>query len=244
MLDLWNCILAEGLKLRRTLALKLALLMPLLIVVLQSAFVLRAPPARIKAGIWRVYEQGVAAWAIFLLPLLASLLAVLIQGIEHRENNWKLVYALPTRRWTVHLAKVAVTQMLVAISSMSFVASLILGAVAMHALYPRLPYGTLNLMPLLERVAAVYVCAGALIAIHVWVSARWNSSTVPLGLGVGGVLVSIVAANDPLMRFWPWMFPMNSTLDERRAVSLVLGVTLGLAVTAAGAWDSYRREIA
>lgn len=243
MLDLWNAASAEIMKLRRTLALKLAMVTPLLIVVLQSAFVLRAPPSRVKAGVWRVYEQGVAAWAIFLLPLLASLLAVLIQGIEHRENNWKLLYSLPLPRWTVHTAKVLVAHVLLAVSSVSFGAALLGGAVAMHAMYPRLPYGPVNLSPLLYRLALVYVCASALIAIHVWVSARSKSSTVPLGLGICGVLVSIVAANDPAMKFWPWMFPMNSTLDERRAVAVLLGIAGGLAVTALGAWDSYRRDI-
>lgn len=243
MRDLWYAISAELMKLRRTLALKLAILMPLLIVVLQSTFILRAPPARIKAGIWHVYEQGVAAWAIFLLPLLASLLAVLIQGIEHRENNWKLLYSLPLPRWTVHAAKLLSAQVLLAIASASLVIGMILGAVTMHALYPRLPYGAISVPPLLNRLGVLYLCAAALVAIHVWVSARSRSSTLPLGLGVGGVLVSIVAANDSLVRFWPWMLPMNSTIPERQFLALILGLSGGVAFAVLGAWDCYRREI-
>ncbi len=243
MRDFVRASSAEILKLKRTLALWLAVLTPGLIVVLQFAFVLRIPQSRLKKGIWPLLEQSLIMWAIFLLPLLACLLAALLNGLEHRDNNWKQLFALPVSRWSVYGAKVMAAHALVALGSLAVWAGLIATGYTLHLILPDVPFGPPPWWSLTKRLGLFLAAASALISIHVWVSARLKTFAVPLGLGVAAVLVSIVAANDRLMTWWPWMFPVNTTQPERSAAALILGIGGGIAITALGAWDMSRRDI-
>ncbi len=243
MRDFLKASAAEILKLKRTLALWLALLMPMVVVCLQFMMVLRVPPQRLKNGIWPLIQSGVTPWAILMLPLVAALLTALLNHIEHRENTWKQVFALPIPRWSVYASKFAAAQLLIALASLTLCSGLIAAGFAAHALRPAPPFGPAPWWPLLKRVALVFTASGALIAIHLWVSARAKSFTAPLGLGVVAVLVSIVALNDSSMKFWPWMFPANVAAADRCVAAVVLGAGGGLLISALAAWDVCRRDV-
>lgn len=66
---------------------------------------------------------------------------------------------------------------------------------------------------------------------------------MPLGLGVVGVIVSVVAARDKLMIFWPWLFPGNTVMDERWVAAILFGGCGGVVIAALGAWDTCRRDV-
>ncbi len=235
---------AEMLKLKRTLALWLALLAPLLVVVLSAAFVLRVPAQRIqRMGLWPALLQGTIMWAVFLLPLVACLLTALLNGVEHRESNWKQLFALPAPRWSVYAAKAAAAYVLLALGSAVLWSSLIGSGYALHALAPKAPLGPAPWIALGRKLALIYAASGALIAIHLWVSARSKGFPLPLGVGVGAVLVSLLGMNDKIMKYWPWMFPTNTTIDQRWVAALVLGVAGGVVITVLGALDLERRDI-
>jgi ABC-2 type transport system permease protein len=234
---------AEILKLKRTLALWLALLTPMLIVLLQFVFVLRVPASRRAKGIWVTMEQGNMMWPIFLLPLMACLLTALLNGLEHRENNWKHLFALPVPRWSVYAAKVVGAHVLVAIGSLALFAGTLGAGYALHAMLPNVPFGPAPWVTMLKRLALIFAASGALISIHVWVSARAKTFPLPLGLGVGAVLISLIAARDGAMKYWPWMFPVNTIDPGRWVAALVLGAGGGLLIAVLGAWDTSRRDI-
>ncbi len=232
---------AETLKLKRALALWVAVLAPLLIVLLQSMYVLRV--RKLRGDLWQNLMQGTMGWSILVLPLTAALLTALVNGIEHREGNWKKLYALPLPRWAVYGAKVTAAQLLLALSHGTLWCAMIAAGMLLHAALPQLAYGPVPLLPLLRRVALMHVAAGAMIAIHVWVSARAKSFTVPLGLGIAVVAVSLAAARDSAMTFWPWMFAANASSPERWVWALSLGAAGGIVVSALGAWDTGRRDV-
>jgi hypothetical protein len=243
MRDFMRASSAEILKLKRTLALWLALLTPMLIVVLQFAFVLRVPPARRAKGIWPLLEQGNLMWPVFLLPLTVCLLTALMNGVEHRENNWKHLFALPVSRWSVYAAKVVGAHVLLVVGSLAFFAGTLGAGYALHWLLPTVPFGPAPWPALLKKLALIFAGSGALISIHVWVSTRSKTFPLPLGLGVAAVLVSIIAANDSTMKYWPWMLPLNATMPERWALALTLGAGGGIVIGALGAWDTARRDV-
>ncbi len=243
MRDFLKASSAEILKLKRTLALWLALLTPMVVVVLQFLMVLRVPPQRLKSGIWPIIQSGVMGWAILMAPLVAALLTALLNAIEHREHNWKQMFALPISRWSIYAAKVVAANALMALATLALWAGLIAAGFAAHAILPAVPFGPPPLWPLMKRVALVFVASGALIDFHLWVSARAKSFTVPLAVGIVAVLVSIVALNDSTMKFWPWMFPANTAMNERWVAAVVLGAGGGLVIAALGAWDICRRDV-
>ncbi len=234
---------AELLKMKRTLALWLAVLTPLLIVLLQFAFLLRVPQSRLKAGIWPALQNGLMLWAIFLLPLVACLLTALVNGIEHRDGNWKQIFARPVSRVAVYSAKAVAAHLLLAVGSASVYVGLIGAGYVGHMVLPKVPFGPAPWLPLLQKLGFVYAASSALIAVHLWVSARVKTFPLPLGLGVGAVLTSLIAANDKLMAYWPWMAPANTTQPERFTAALAVGIGGGIAILALGAWDMARRDI-
>lgn len=243
MRDLLKASSAEILKLKHTLALWLALLTPMVVVTLQFMMLFRVPSQRLKNGIWPILQSGVMGWAILMLPLTAALLTALLNGIEHRESNWKQLFALPVPRWSIYTAKVLAAQILMALASLVLWAGLIAAGFLAHAILPSVLFGPPPLWALLKRIALVFVGAGALINFHLWVSARAKSFTVPLGLGVAAVLVSTIALSDSSMKFWPWMFPANTAMNERWVTAIVLGAGGGLVASILGAWDICRRDV-
>ncbi len=241
MPDFLRACSAEMLKLRRTLALRLAIVMPLLLVALQFMYVVRVH--RLRGPLWQNLIQGTMGWSILVLPLTAALLTALLNGIEHRENNWKLLFALPVSRHAVYTAKVIAAQVLLALSHAVLWGALLAAGLLLHILFPALRYGPPPWQELAQRLALMYAAAGAMIAIHVWVSARARSFMVPLGLGIAAAMVSVAGARDWSLTFYPWMFAANVTSPDRLPIALTLGVAGGFAISALGAWDTARRDI-
>lgn len=243
MRDFLKALSAEVLKLKRTLALWLGVIAPLVVITLQVLYVLRAPSRHLKNGLWPLLQQSLMPWSILLLPLTAALLTALLNGIEHRDGNWKQLYALPVSRWSVYAAKVAAAHGVLALATVTLWIGLIAAGVILHALLPSIPYGPPPVLPLLRRLSLIFCASSALIAIHVWVSARSKSFTVPIGLGIVGVIVSALAARDNLMIYSPWLFPGNAMVDERWVAAVVLGVCGGVVIAVVGAWDACRRDV-
>ncbi len=241
MTDFLRACSSELLKLRRTLALRLAVLMPLLLVLLQFSYVLRV--RHLRGSLWQNLIQGTMGWSILMLPLTAALLTALLAGIEHRENNWKLLFALPVSRSAMYAAKLVIAQALLAISHLTLWAGLLAAGLLLHALFPALKYGPAPWLELLGKLALMHLAACALISIHLWTSVRARSFTVPLGLGIGAVMVSVAGARDWAMTLYPWMLPANTTSPDRLPAALALGIFGGLALSILGAWDTTRRDV-
>jgi hypothetical protein len=239
--DLLRACSAEMLKLRRTLALRLAVIMPLLLVLLQFMYVVRV--RHLRGSLWQALTQGTMGWSILVLPLTTALLTALLNGIEHRGNNWKLLFALPLSRGAVYTAKVVAAQALLALSHLTLWGGLLAAGLLLHRLFPALPYGPPPWRELAQRLTLMYAASGAMIAIHVWVSARCRSFTVPLGLGIGAAMVSVAGARDWTLVYYPWMFAANATTPDRLPIALTLGVAGGLAISILGAWDTARRDV-
>lgn len=182
-------------------------------------------------------------WAIFLLPLVACLLTALLNGIEHRDGNWKQIFSRPVSRAAVYSAKAVASHVLLALGSVSVYAGLIAAGYIGHMLLPKVPFGPAPWLLLFQKLGLVYVASSALIAIHLWVGARVKTFALPLGLGVCAVLTSLIAANDKVMAYWPWMAPANTMQPERLTAALTVGIGGGIAIVALGAWDIARRDI-
>ena len=124
MNELFRAMQVEVFKLRRTLALWSSLLVPAVVIAMTMAvnlsrsqgteFVLDHPNG------WDtlMLDQTLVLWCFVLLPLFIALEAALLAGLEHRENTWKQMFALPVRRWTIYVSKLIVGMALVCLSSL------------------------------------------------------------------------------------------------------------------------------
>ena len=107
MKDFCCAVSAELLKLKRTLALRLAVCAPLLIVLLQFGLYL-ARGRTMSHGMNPLtgFVQGILTfWTILLLPFYVALVAALLASIEHQGDNWKHILTLPIPQLTIYGAK-------------------------------------------------------------------------------------------------------------------------------------------
>src|SRR3982751_2971802 len=134
----------EALKLKRTLALWMVLVSPLVMVLLQFAisakgargFILGAKDA------WPpMVRQTVEVWSLVMMPMFVTLETSLLAGLENTGKNWKSLLALPAPRWTIYASKLAVTIALVWAAHTILIAATFGSARLLQLLHPKLNFG-------------------------------------------------------------------------------------------------------
>jgi hypothetical protein len=209
---------AEFLKLRRSPALRLVWLLPVLFVglefmVFERPFLgLRAVSPELKASFGSLQvKMLVALWAGFFHPLVLALLPALVFRPEHRHRTWKHLRTQPIPRRGIFMAKGAITLIL---------ATAILALLWILLWAERGILGRLN--PLLALPFPASQAARALgwlwlgslpvLALYVWTSDRINSLAVPVVFGLLGLLLTMALTGQELNQPWrrdliPWILP-------------------------------------
>jgi ABC-2 family transporter protein len=131
---------AESLKMKRTVALRMAVVAPMVVVLLVVFLTSQVPSlilnstARYGSPWMALARLPFAFWAILMMPLYVTLETALIAGLEHAENHWKSLLALPIPRWTLYLAKLFVAATLICASTTLLVLGIILAGVVLPML--------------------------------------------------------------------------------------------------------------
>src|SRR6266576_2792627 len=189
----------EAMKLRRTLALKVSIIVPLAVIGITLAMnLLRSSGSEFVGDHpngWDtlMLDQTLILWLFVLFPLFVTLEAALLAGVEHRENNWKHLFALSIPRWTIYMAKLIVGFGLVVISSVVLAVGTVAQGWIIATFRPDLglslpvPWDLVFLRNFGFLPAALFM-----LAVQIWVAIRWRSFTVPMAVGVVGTMFGIM----------------------------------------------------
>jgi hypothetical protein len=211
--DFRRAISAEALKSRKTLALWLVSVLPAAPAGLQLILQLSGnsnPAGGIDPWLWLSYGV-ILSWTLFVLPLFVALETGLLAGVEHGANGWKHIFTLPVRRGPVYAAKIAMVSALVAAAHiMLCVWTLVAGAI-MGAFSPELKFALIPPGELLLFAAASFVGSLLMVSIHAWISLRWQSLVLNVGIAVVALVVNLSLIDSDLRRFVPWLIPMDLT---------------------------------
>ncbi len=229
-------ILVELIKLRRSKVIIVALAGPALVALL--FFGLQASGASLEA--WPFYFfAGFTAWATFMLPLTATIIATLVAQFEHGPKSWAHLLALPVPKWRHFAAKAVVALGLIAAMSVLTGALLALGGWLAGVLNPdnklidpapfaglaesmlgdeEEMFGDMDVALLVknwrwavaERLAYIYLSAFLLIAVQLWAAFKFRNFLIPMALGVGGGFVAIFAQTSQYGIYFPWLMPFNT----------------------------------
>jgi hypothetical protein len=243
---------AEQLKLKRTLALWLAPLAPLVIIALQVAIILENKERYQQQDIthaWTKYgEQIVFLWTMLLLPLFITLETALLSNLEHGNQQWKHLFVLPIPRWAIYAAKQIGGMFIIGLSMVSLYALLVLSGLGLRLLTPGLgfeapvPWGEFS-----QYVALAYLASWLIISIHTWVGLRWHSFVVASAVGIVAMIVAVVLFQSDWAQWYPWTFSGLVTygLGEDADVlpQLLAGTLGGLVAAVLGGWDVVRRDV-
>lgn len=230
-------------KLKRSLALALAVLAPGLIAVFTFFNALRLP----RPGDWEMWmTQNAAIWAFFMLPMSVTALTALVAHMEHGPKSWDHLRALPVPRWRVYAAKAASVLGLVAVMSAAVPVMSWAALEVATAVNPTIrPTGVLDWAATAAMLGRMYLAALLLIAIQLWVALRFASFVPALSVGIGGTFFAVVATSAKQGVFLPWQMPVNMLSDVawRWQTALALGCGGGLVVLALMLISLSRREV-
>ncbi len=233
----------EASKLRRSLALLLALVAPSLIAVFVFFNLLRME----KPMPWSMTLQGAAAiWAFFMLPMSVTALTALVAQAEHGIRSWEHLRALPLPGWHLYAAKgLGVLGVVLAMSLMLAVLTP-LAALLGSLLNPSAaPTGAFDLGAFALMLGRVFLAAFLLIAVQLWVALRFASFVPALATGIGGTFFAVVATSAKVGVLLPWQIPVNQLASDpdRALLALAIGSLGGLGVFAMMLWRLGRREV-
>ncbi len=242
-------LLTECLKLKRTLALWMVLVSPLVMILLEFAITAKGARIFIAGGkdAWAVMvRQTVEVWTLLMMPMFVTLETSLLAGLENAGNNWKSLLALPAPRWTVYVSKLVVTITLLWAAHAVLIVGTIGSGLLLKFMYPGLNLGGMPLRPFVVPMMTVSASALLAVAIQHWVSLRWHSYTVAMGFGMCAMIVGIFAVQSKALGTWfPWSLPIRAVLDgaagpERITAVAIIGATVAVMI---GCREFVRREI-
>lgn len=236
-------IAVEAVKLRRSLALLLALVAPALIATFVFFNLLRVD----RAVPWQTTAQASAAiWAFFMLPMSVTALTALVAHTEHGPRAWDYLRSLPRPRWQLHAAKATVVLAVLAAMSLLLAGATIAVIEAAAWIKPDIrPTGSRDIGAYLGLLGRVFLSAWLLVAVQLWIALRYPSFVPALALGIGGTFFAVVATSARLGVIMPWQIPINqlATDPDRAAFALAFGALGGCAALAAMLWHLSRSEV-
>jgi hypothetical protein len=260
VIDLVRATRVELLKLRRTLALAVALIVPLVVIVMTTVLVLSRDAGTRLGGSANPWDTVMLNFVLFLWCIVAlgpfvALETALLAGLEHQENGWRHLFALPVSRWSIYAAKLVVAAGLIVLSSVVLDLGFAAEGIVIVTFRPDL--GLTLPIPwssLIGRSVEFTLAAALALAIQSWVATRWHSFPLAAGLGIVGSIAGLILSISPraasIARFFPWSLPfisLSRSADPLPAdvqmTALWVGIVGGLLVAILGCWDVTRQDV-
>jgi len=247
---------AEMLKMKRTIALKMVVLSPAVVVLLMLFMVSQAPFSMVHPSAFGNEWVGLArrnlwVWAFLMMPLFITLETALVAGLDHSENHWKSLLARPAPRWTFYVVKLLVVVAMTAAATLLLLCGILMDGAILPRLQSDFAFGLPVPWGVIFRDGARVVALAFLaLAIQHWVSMRWKSFSIAVGTGIVALVVSffaLVAAREVggWPQYFPWALPMLVVAKEPHNIGTAMAISgpLGLAVAAVGCLDFCRRDV-
>lgn len=252
MKALANHLRAELLKLHRTPALLLTVVMPYVVVLLLGLFAgIQGERflGRSDASPWPwLVETSLTIWSTVFLPLHVFLVAALVAAVEHRARGFRLLFTLPVPRWRIYAGKQAAVFLLVAGSYLLLALGILLTGGLLHLVHPELgfaiylPWREVLLQALWGTLATSF-----LVALATWLSLWSRSFVIPVTIGfVATVLLLALRAAGPEMALYhPAAYAVEVVKSSPRSALFwaLLGVVTGGLFSVVGGWAFLGRDV-
>jgi hypothetical protein len=254
MNELRRLVLAEMLKMRRTLALRVSIGVPLAVLSLQVVIASQRPavPAAGENPFVSFAQNALMLWTLLVLPLHGALVAALVAMVDHEQNHWKQLLAQPVSVRRLILAKWVVVLLLLLTSFLVLLAGILGLEEGLRWARPGWRSAAPPVLLTASVTAQSFLAAGFFVSVHTWISLRARSFIAGPVTGVVAVLIMLggaarLGAGSLFIRVYPWALPITAVArftqhtPSRLAVTL-LGALGGVIIAAIACWDLGRRE--
>lgn len=232
----------ETFKLRRSLALLLALVAPLLVAIFVFFNLIRSG----KPASWTMtLQMSSAIWAFFMLPMSITALTALLAQTEHAVRAWEYLRALPRPRWHLYAAKAVCALAVVMMMQFLLAALTPLAVLTAGLVKPSVAAtGTPDMVAYLQLLGRIFLASWLLVAVQLWVALRYISFVPALALGIAGTFFAVVATSAKAGIWMPWQIPVNQLASDpaRADLTLLLGCLGGSLAFVLMLWRLSRQE--
>ncbi|MEM1324974.1 MAG: ABC transporter permease [Bacteroidota bacterium] len=188
---------AELLKIQRTPILYIALIGGVFITGLIFIMHLFNAEGLIEPGRdpWMMYfDMG---YAITCMALLVPYIVILMSSmayLEHNASAWKYVYSLPIAKSNIYFSKLALALLLIVATYIIYFLSVWGTPYIVDLIHPEYGFraATPELGNWIRRLVRSFLCILAVVGLQYWVSIRWQSFIIPIGIGLLGFIVAII----------------------------------------------------
>lgn len=220
-----NLVRLEFLKLRRTLVWPVVLLLPLIPVMLDAA-IFRTPRMQVEATWNLILSNGLTTWWLLIMPLVVSLLAAQVFGLEHQHGGWRLNFSAPRPRMQIIIAKIILLVLLLSLSTLLVAITVMIGAFTLTPILSGQPAWLDYILMVFQGLLGSL----GLLSITIFIALRFTSFLAPLALGVIGMVLSFIGINSQEFGpWWPWTFPLLIT-SSKEGLSLSLPILFNFSI--------------
>lgn len=249
--DLGPALAAETLKAKRTLALRLAFIAPLLIVLLEFLVFWRQGARLNTSGrpAWVFLTQNsLLLWDLLMVPLFVTLETALLGGLEHANKNWKHLFTLPVSRGAIYGAKQVVAIGLLGLSTLVLWIGIAATGLVFRVFKPHIGFDApVPLWRILQFALLSFICSWLIIALHTWIAMHWSSFVVAMGVGVAATVAAVIVLQSDYNVYYPWTLPAVVTRaaieGQLKPIALACGTAGGLVLAVLGGLDVTRRDV-
>ena len=219
MKEWFRALRAEMLKLKNTLALWMVLLSPLTIAVLLVLEMILVAHREVAGSAtitpetaWHGLGKAMfSLWCLLMLPLFITLETALLAALEHGNNQWKHLLALPSPRSAIYLAKLTILVLMVVFAYLILLGMTPLaGWTLMYAVPSSGLAGWPLLGGLIKPVAASLAACGLIMVAQTWIALRWHSFTLAVSVGIVATVIGLIAGQSRFGKFFPWTLPVQA----------------------------------
>ena len=242
MKQLLSIYTAELLKLKRSIAFLLSLLIPILLAALIIIMMLDdGLDTYSKEKFFRMTASTFSIWSIMVFPLFLSIETGLISTMETVNGQWKYIFSLPIPKWKVLFAKWLVL-LTVTFIAHTLIVFLYAGSFPFLQLFaPQVAYMSyLSVIDFAGFLGLLCATSIGVISIHFVFSLFMPGLVGNIGLGIGATTLALgftwgISVNGLLLELFPWTTALSSfaqymeleiVLDPRVAVITSLGTAM------------------
>jgi hypothetical protein len=209
-MGMWTLFKIEWLKLKRTKILVWATFLPLFAVFQGKLFVDSLKGTERGEHEWEILFTGsISMYSSLIFPLLITVIMAIIAKVEHSQNGWKHLLALPVRREHVYFSKLTMGMIIVLYNTAVLCIGMLVAGL-MIGTKDAIPYDLIVGKPLMA-----YLSALPIMALQFYLSFRFSHIGIPLAFGIGMSLPSMLVANsEKYWIYYPWTYPIFSTLTN------------------------------
>lgn len=173
--------------------------------------------SRFQVKPWELhFTQGWQAFAAFLLPMFVILICSLIPQIEFKNNTWKQVFASPQSVGNIFFSKYLSIIIMILFLFLMFNIFMLLSGIVPNLFVSKYTFlkNSIDWGALLKLNFKTFVSLLGIISIQYWIGLRFRNFIVPIGIGLGLLVSSMILLPWEHVDKVPYAFPLRTFMTS------------------------------